>query len=576
MKFVSFATAGHVDHGKTALIKSLTGIDTDRLPEEKERGMSIDVGFAFLDFPEDNLRVELLDVPGHERFIKNAIVGIAPAQALLLVVDPSEGIMPQTTDHVRVAKALGIKRGVVAVTKIDAVEKELIEVARQEIEDFLEEEGLNFPIVEVSAKEGWGLGDLKNAIRNTALEVYENRTQRPLRIFLDSAFVVKGYGTVLRGSCVEGKVREGQNVAVEPIGKLVKVRKIQNHGRFVEEVRAVGRVALNVPQLEAKEVKRGFWVLEENTYIKSKVLILEADREIPVGKPAFFFFGMREVEGKAKKVEGRVYLIYLEEDVVSRRGDRVVALNSQGRFLSGGTVLHPAPKVKKKAFIRSNLSYLKESFLDYLLKEHFKKPLSKTLYLKLTGNKLEEAKGNVIMLGERLISEEVIDSLQKEMEGILKEVGILEAETLRSLVNVDEDLFSFVVESMHNLVRREGPFLILKTQEKRINARVRDLVERLRRGPIKEEDLLEDKKDKIFIDLALQRGEIYRTLGGFLLSRAWFEGALKKLRSLGETFETSKAKEVLGLSRKVTVEVLELADRMGITVREGGVRRWRA
>jgi len=166
MRYVLFATAGHVDHGKTTLIKALTGIDTDRLPEEKRRGLSIDLGFAYLDFPDIGVRLELIDVPGHERFIRNAIAGLATVSGIVLVVDAGEGVMPQTVEHLQVARGMGIRTGVAVLTKADRVDPEILAMAQEELREVLAREGLSFPILKVSAITGEGLEDLRKVLRD--------------------------------------------------------------------------------------------------------------------------------------------------------------------------------------------------------------------------------------------------------------------------------------------------------------------------------------------------------------------------------------------------------------------------
>jgi len=309
MKYLLFATAGHVDHGKTSLIKALTGIDTDRLPEEKKRGLSIDLGFAYLDFPEINTRLEIIDVPGHERFVKNAIAGLASAAGIMLVVDSAEGVMPQTVEHFRVARSFGIDRGVAVLTKIDKVDGETLEIAKEEIKEFLKNEGVEFPIACVSSITGEGLEGLKKILNDVVKSLGEERVERPLRILVDSAFTVKGYGTVLRGSCIEGKVREGEKVVVEPIGVETRVRRIHNHGIFVKEAGAGERVALNLPEVEREKVKRGFWVLKPRSYLKGSVLLVRSEADLRPGRIYSFFFGMkRRISKTFWKISSFIFL----------------------------------------------------------------------------------------------------------------------------------------------------------------------------------------------------------------------------------------------------------------------------
>ncbi len=424
MKFVLFATAGHVDHGKTTLIKTLTGIDTDRLPEEKKRGLSIDIGFAYLDFPEKNLRLELIDVPGHERFIKNAIAGLSSVSGVLLVVDAGEGVMPQTREHMQVAKSLGIKHGVAVLTKIDKNPEDLVTLAQEELREFLKEEGFNIPVVKVSAFTGQGIEELKRALGEEAQKSLENKEDLPLRVVIDSAFVVKGHGTVLRGSCLEGKVREGDKVVVEPVERPARVRRIQNHGSFVKQAQAGERVALNLPEIDPSQVERGFWVLKPLSYVKSKKLIVRSSTSLKTGKPYYLFFGMREVRGRFSKVVEGLYILKLEEEVVARRGDRFVILDSSGRLGGGGEVLHPAVRVLKKKFIRDNLKLLEESFELYLLKEAGTEGLSAEVLRRTTGRTPDTRvlERNSVKVGGKFYSKEAVELLKERLRQMVNEV----------------------------------------------------------------------------------------------------------------------------------------------------------
>ncbi|MDQ7082056.1 MAG: selenocysteine-specific translation elongation factor [Aquificota bacterium] len=441
MRYVLFATAGHVDHGKTTLIKKLTGIDTDRLPEEKRRGLSIDMGFAYIDYPESNLRLELIDVPGHERFIKNAIAGLSSVSGVLLVVDAGEGVMPQTREHMEVAKSLGVKYGVAVLTKIDKTPSELLPVAEEELREFLRGEGLEFPILKVSALTGEGIGELRKVLREQAQSSLGGKRDMPLRIFIDSAFTVKGHGTILRGSCVEGQMREGERVVVEPIGRRARVRRVQNHGVFVREAEAGERVALNLPEVEAGEVERGFWVLKPDTYVKGRSLIISSESELRSGRVYHAFFGMREVKGRFSSIGEGLYILRLEEEVVVRRGDRFVILDSTGRLAGGGEVLHPSVRVKKKGFIRDKVELLRDNFEAYLLREMGTEGLSGELFRRMTGRAPNTGRleGISVKVGSRFYSLEVMELLREKLRSMVEKrldegsFGILKAEALEKL-----------------------------------------------------------------------------------------------------------------------------------------------
>lgn len=372
MRHFLFATAGHIDHGKTTLIKTLTGKDTDRLPEEKRRGLSIDIGFSHLDFPEDGISVELIDVPGHERFIKNAIAGMAGAKVLLLAVDALEGIKEQTEEHLLVASSIGIKEIIGVITKADRANKELLRKRKLELEEKLGSLGFSFRMVEFSPliKETWR--KVTSVVREVALTLEPYPDDGPLRIHIDSAFTVKGFGTVARGSMVSGTLCEGERVIIEPLHTEVRVRKIQNHGRFIKEAHAGQRIALNIPELEPPQIKRGFWVLREGEYVRSNKIIISAENFMKSGNTYSLFIGMNEVRGRVKKPTDGIYLFSAQGELVAFRSDRVLIINSQGRPVGGGEVLHPCPQNLRKNFIRENRELLISDFEMYLEKEKSK------------------------------------------------------------------------------------------------------------------------------------------------------------------------------------------------------------
>ena len=579
MRFVTFATAGHVDHGKTTLIKALTGTDTDRLPEEKRRGMSIDIGFAYIDFPEEDLRVEILDVPGHERFIKNAVAGLVPAKGILLVVDACEGVMDQTVEHLKVALSLGIRGGVAVLTKIDKADEELVSIAEGELRELLSSEGAELQVLRVSPLTGEGMEELKEAIKREASKITSEDEEKPLRIFVDSAFTVKGYGTVLRGSCVEGCIERGMKVTVEPLGVIARVRNMQNHGRFVEKASAGERVALNLPEVERNSVERGYWILEPGTYEKSSDLILRTEEKLKTKGLYYLFFGMREVAGRLKEVAEYVYMLRTSEPVVARRGDRVVILSSEGRFLCGGEVLHPKAKVKKKEFIRENLRDLFERYEVYLLKEAGSSGLEPSLFKRLTGKEPSEdlLLKEGVKVGRRFylrsyverLSEKLSDFLESETEG--SKVGVSKGK-VKERFGLEEELLSYLLSKAGRFEEVEG--LIVSKEREGKDPLFEKLMEVLESGIKEEGEVLRAGIPKEVIYLSVRRGQVHRIGEKFLVSDRLLKEYIEKLRNLGESFTVQEAKRTLALTRKYLIPLLEYLDYLGLTKREGNVRRW--
>ncbi len=575
MRYVLFATAGHVDHGKTSLIKALTGIDTDRLPEEKQRGLSIDIGFAYLDFPEKGIRLELIDVPGHERFIRNAIAGLSAVSGLILVVDAGEGVMPQTLEHLRIAKGMGVRRGVGVLTKIDRVDPELVELAEEELKELLKGEGLSFPVVRVSSVSGEGLEELRMTLGDLVEEV-EEAEEEPLRIVVDSAFTVRGYGTVLRGSCVSGSVRVGEEVTVEPLGRSSRVRALQNHGLFVERAVAGERVALNLPEIDRNEVKRGFWIVRKGGYVKSRILIVELEESVRPGGVYRIFFGMREEEGRFRTIEGKVYLLRLRGEVVSRRGDRLLVLNSSGRLLTSGRVLHPAVEISSKGFVRKHLGDLLDNFLIYLLRERGSRGMRREEVISRTG-RFPELSGSeeVVVLKDKLYLKEHLFLLADRLGEKLKEAGeAVPKDRILGELSIEEELLPYLLSLLRGWCVREGYLLRDDGGTLPYEEDLRRLLSFMGRGFRREEELLSAGFEREILRFAVRKGYVHRIGGDLLISDDFLRELVAELRSLGGEFTLQEAKSRLGLTRKFLIPLLEHLDRLRLTVREGNLRRW--
>src|SRR5438270_3123859 len=247
---LTVGTAGHIAHGKTALVEALTGKNTDRLPEERERGISIDLGYAPLELP-DRTQLSVVDVPGHERFVRTMVAGATGIDLFLLVIDAAEGARPQTLEHLAILRLLGIERGVVALTKTDLVDDETLELARAEAEELVP----GAPVVAVSARTGAGLDELRAALAEAAVE--RDRADAPTRMYVDRVFTLRGIGTVATGTLWSGSIGEGDELRVEPRGRSVRVRSVQVHDRPAECAEAGQRVAVSLPGVERRELRRG-------------------------------------------------------------------------------------------------------------------------------------------------------------------------------------------------------------------------------------------------------------------------------------------------------------------------------
>ncbi|MEO8371412.1 MAG: selenocysteine-specific translation elongation factor [Candidatus Solibacter sp.] len=308
MKNIIVGTAGHIDHGKTALVKALTGIDADRLEEEKRRGITIDLGFAHLALPGD-IALGFVDVPGHERFIKNMLAGVGGIDLLLFVIAADESIKPQTREHFDICRLLGIRRGIIALTKSDLVDEDILGLVRLEVEELAAGSFLQgAPIVPVSSVTGAGLDHLRAELAASASTVGEKNSTGYFRLPIDRVFTVKGFGTVATGTLISGSVAKEQDVEVYPAGRRLRVRGVQVHGSTAGRARAGQRTAVNLADIEPSELTRGDVLSEPGrfqavTQIDCRLDLLASAKPLKHRAPVHFHSGTAEIEAEVRMLE---------------------------------------------------------------------------------------------------------------------------------------------------------------------------------------------------------------------------------------------------------------------------------
>jgi selenocysteine-specific elongation factor len=332
---LTVGTAGHIDHGKTWLVRALTGKDTDRLPEERERGISIDLGYAPLELP-DGRRLSLVDVPGHERFVRNMVAGATGIDLFLLVIDAAEGARPQTYEHLAILRLLGIDRGVVAVTKSDAVDSETLELAVAEAAELVPKA----EVVAVSAKTGAGLDELRTALAAVADGAEGAHPEGPARLYIDRVFTLHGIGTVVTGTLWSGTIGEGDELRVEPAGLDVRVRSVQVHDEPVARAGAGQRVAVSLPGVEREQLARGDALVEPRAYPVTYRLDVVLDELAEIPAAVTVHLGTADVPARVAR-RGRYAQLRLARPVVAARGDHVVLRTTT--TVGGGLVLDPQP-----------------------------------------------------------------------------------------------------------------------------------------------------------------------------------------------------------------------------------------
>ena len=332
---LTIGTAGHIDHGKTWLVRALTGKDTDRLPEEQERGISIELGYAPLDLPSGQ-RLSLIDVPGHERFVRTMVAGASGIDLFLLVIDAGEGARPQTHEHLAILRLLGVERGVVAVTKADAVDHETVELALAEAHELVP----GAEVVPVSAKTGEGLDELRNALENAARSVEHEQSDAATRLYIDRAFTLRGVGTIVTGTLWSGSIGHGDELRVQPSGLRTRARSVQVHDVDVIRAESGQRVAVNLPGIERSRLRRGDALVAPGHYPVTWRLDVALEELEPVPPAVSVHIGTSDVAARLVR-DGRYAQLRLREPVVAARGDRVVLRTKT--TVGGGIVLDPAP-----------------------------------------------------------------------------------------------------------------------------------------------------------------------------------------------------------------------------------------
>lgn len=412
MKNIIIGTAGHIDHGKTTLIKALTGRNTDRWEEEQRRGITIDLGFTYFDLKSGD-RVGIIDVPGHEKFINNMVAGVVGMDLVMLVVAADEGIMPQTREHMDILGILGIEKSILVLNKCDLVDEEWLELVEEEVQDELKGTFLeNAPVVKVSAATGQGLDELKDTIeRLTRDELEEKDIQTIPRLPIDRVFTLSGFGTIITGTLISGKITKEDVLEMYPIGKECKIRSIQVHGQSQDVCYAGQRVAINLSNVKKKEIKRGCVLAPKNSMKNTELLdvklnVLDSSMRIVTNHERLHFYtGTNEILCRAVLLdkeeigpgESGLVQLRLEEEIALKRGDKfVVRFYSPLETIGGGVVLEPNPK-RKKRFDETSIEELqrKESgsladVMELNIKEHGETMVTLTELAKIMAHSPEE------------------------------------------------------------------------------------------------------------------------------------------------------------------------------------------
>jgi selenocysteine-specific elongation factor len=614
-------TAGHIDHGKSALVKKMTGIDPDRLPEEKARGMTIDLGFAWADLPSGR-SIGIIDVPGHEKFVKNMISGVGGIDAVILVVAADDGWMPQTEEHFRIISLLHVKTGVVALTKKDLVDDEMIELQIEDISDRLRGSLLeNCPVIPVSGLTGEGVPELMSSVDAVLTDNIQRRDKGAARLFIDRRFTIQGMGTVVTGTLIEGTLAVDQNVEIQPSGLKTRIRNLQIHKESIKKAEPGSRVAVNLVGIEKMEIDRGEAVcapgsVNPSSKLAAEISLLENSRlPLKSGFELSFLLGTSDVYGRVylletdslKPGERSLARIHLNSAVPAKIGDKFILRRiSPPDTIGGGVVLDTEVILGRKAKsrqleilrMRSDLST--ESIIRSELIKNEKTPRAKLFQNSpFEKNEMESAlekmaaAGEILVAGDSVVSAQFLDKYAEPARQVLAtdhelrpwadgvEPGLL-AKKLKLKPEKLPDLIDFL--KANNIAVYEKGFLRLQEHKAELKPEQMALKGKLiamlsaspLAGPIRKDFIEDDPGYEVVIDFLKDRGEIIELKGGILFTRKNFDEIINRVTEFLKENAKATASDIkshLNSSRKYIIPLLERLDQIGVTIRDGDYRR---
>ena len=618
-------TAGHIDHGKTALVKALTGVDTDRLPEEKRRGITIDLGFA--SWFTDEYQIGFVDVPGHERFVKNMLAGVGGIDSVLLVVAADESIKPQTREHFAICKLLGIRTGVVAITKSDLVDGDIIDLVRLEIEELVAGSFLaGKPIVPVSSVTGAGLDDLRKAILASVAAIDDrDATTRVFRLPIDRVFTMKGFGSVITGTTFSGRLNVDSEVEVLPGGLRSRARSIQVHGESRDSASAGERTSINLPDIDLEQLHRGQQVLAPNTLRPSQIITARLDL-LSDAKPLKeqtrirFHHLAEELLGSVRFVDdtgsgllpgrGAYVQVRLESPVVAVSGDRFVIRRYSPALTIGGGMIIDAhlPKLRHNTRLEL-LKTLAEGTLaervELMAKLEGLQGLTIREVQARTGIRIETLAKELRNLphladaGDRrwIHLDTIADFRRRSMEfldGYFKDnrmaINVPKGEFVQQLLphGSDPAIINFLLQDLarEKIIALEGDVIDIPGRSKTLGGAEGELARMietrfadagLQPPPVSELINTIAQKAKVIegvVGFLVKQGKLVRLADGVYVHEKNLESARQRIAARrGDTIDVGQFKEFFGLSRKIAIPLLEYFDRAGVTKRVGDSRQ---
>ena len=621
MKQTVIGLSGHIDHGKTALVKALTGVNTDSLTEEQKRGMTIDIGFAFLD---EN--ITLIDVPGHEKFVKNMMAGVSAVDVALLVVAADDGVMPQTREHFEILNLLDIPLGIVAINKIDLADKDWLELVELDIGELLQGSFMeDAPILKVSAETGDGVTQLKTTLLDLCKKVPDKQDRGIFRLHVDRVFSMKGYGTVVTGTVNSGSLKIGDTVELLPGSVKSKVRGLQSHGEEVQQVETGDRAAINLQGVEIKQIERGSQIAEIG-YLQSLnqmgvtlLLLGSAQKPITQNQRIRIHLGTQEVMARVALTDGKTLqpgddcpaLLRLEQPMVAARGDKFIIRSfSPVITIGGGEVMEVLIEEKWK-IVKEKLQNLYESpksdQLIHLVQEEGAKPITPEKLQYRIGiskeqiNAIVEEKEELFWLthkqGKWLLTQNQWNELKNSIHNFLKKYHAknplnagAQKEEIRQHLSCENSILEALLESMldDKSISQKGELFLNPnfsiTLSSEDDSLQNSILNQLDQEGFTSSTLAQlslktgNSKEKLMqvLNVAEQQGKLLRIDGKLMFTQKNFIILREKVNQFFSNhpeMSVSEFKELAHTSRKYAVPLLEYFDKKKITYREGNIRK---
>jgi selenocysteine-specific elongation factor len=605
MRNIIVGTAGHIDHGKTSLVKALTGTDADRLAEEKRRGITIDLGFAHLQLSRD-VRLGFIDVPGHERFVRNMLAGAAGIDMVLFVIAADESIKPQTREHFEICRMLGVQAGVIALTKADNVGSDFVDLVRMEVDDlvagtFLEQA----PKLPVSSVTGEGLEALRHALETTALSVREKRAGGCFRLPVDRSFTMRGFGTVVTGTLISGTLAREQEVELYPTGRRLRVRGIQVYGEAADRARAGQRTAVNLAGIEPGEIQRGMVLSDAGrftpvTRFDARLDLLPSAKALKNKAPIHLHIGAAEIQAEVRFPDRRASLkpgenawarIVMREPALVLPGDRfIVRMFSPVITIGGGVVADITGRKYDSDRLRVLLEGDPRTRIELLVQER-PHGIRRAELSAITGL-IDIPQGMLPqgIAGEWLIAPECVAALKQKItlrvREFHKEHRLLPGIPKQDLRGeLDTEVFEHVLKAAvpeltqdGDVVRLTSHRVVLKLDEEQAQSTMeKAFADAGLTAPAVAEVLkasgIETARAKSMLQMLLRDGRLIRISEDLVLHRE----TCARLRSdvaarKGQRFAVPEFKDWTGVSRKFAIPLLEYLDREHVTRREGDQR----